>query len=88
MTWRLELSAKAQKELDHVPEPDRAKILFRLWDLKTDPNPRGCVKITGSHYWRLRQGNWRAIYLIDPESHQVLIARVVRRNERTYEGLS
>ena len=88
MNFRLDLTAKARKELDRVPSSDRARLLFRLWDLKVEPRPRGCVMLAGSPYWRLRQGDWRAIYLIDEENRRVLVVRILRRNERTYSGVS
>lgn len=85
MTWRLELTPKARKELDAVPEDDRARIQFKLWDLKSEPRPQGSAKIKGSSYYRIRQGDWRIVYLIDATQLVVLIVRVLRRNERTYE---
>ena len=36
---------------------------------------------------RVRVGDWRVIYEIDDASLVVRIARIVRRNERTYSRL-
>ncbi len=84
MTWSLSLSDKARKELDAVPSSDRARLQFKLWGLKNDPRPSGSVKLKGSPYYRVRQGDWRAIYSVDDGRLEVLVLRVLRRNERTY----
>jgi mRNA-degrading endonuclease RelE of RelBE toxin-antitoxin system len=43
----------------------------------------GLVKL-GEGAYRLRQGNWRALLLIDDKQRAVLVERVLRRNESTY----
>jgi mRNA interferase RelE/StbE len=87
LTWRLELTAAAQRELDRAPSSERTKILFKLWELKENPRLHGSKKLAGTAYWRVRQGNWRMIYAIDAGAGLVIVARVARRNERTYDGL-
>ncbi len=87
MTWRLELTTAAQRALDRLPPRARAKILFKLWELKKDPRPPGSQKLAGTSYRRVRQGDWRMIYQIDDAAGLVVVARVARRNERTYDGL-
>lgn len=87
MTWRVELTVAAQRALDRASVSERTKILFKLWELKENPRPHGSKKLAGSAYWRVRQGNWRMIYAIDDGAGLVIVARVARRNERTYDGL-
>lgn len=87
MTWRLELAPAAQRALDSAPASERTKILFKLWELKEKPRPPGSKKIAGTAYRRVRQGDWRMIYVIDAGAGLVIVARVARRNERTYDGL-
>jgi mRNA interferase RelE/StbE len=87
LTWRLEFSARAQKELDRIPDRDHSRILFKLWELKSDPRPPGCLKLVNTPYWRLRQGNWRAIYEINDDVCRILVVRVLRRSESSYDSL-
>lgn len=42
------------------------------------------IKNLGSGLYRLRVGDWRVIYAIDDAALIVRVARIVRRNERTY----
>jgi mRNA interferase RelE/StbE len=87
LTWRVELTAAAQRTLDRAPSSERTKILFKLWELKENPHPPESKKLSGSEYWRVRQGNWRMIYAIDDTAATVVVVRVARRNERTYDDL-
>jgi mRNA-degrading endonuclease RelE of RelBE toxin-antitoxin system len=44
----------------------------------------GLVKL-GKDAYRIRQGDWRALLLINDEQRVVLVERVKRRNESTYK---
>lgn len=88
MTWALVVSPKAQKEVDRVVGPDRARLLFRLWEIRLDPYAFGTEKVVGTPFRRARQGNWRIIYSTDPARRIVKVVKIARRNERTYDGLN
>jgi mRNA-degrading endonuclease RelE of RelBE toxin-antitoxin system len=60
--------------------------------LGNEPRPPGALKLTGVRSsWRLRvriDGRpWRVIYRIDEQKGEVVVARVVARDEATYRGL-
>jgi mRNA-degrading endonuclease RelE of RelBE toxin-antitoxin system len=45
------------------------------------------VKVAGTHFWRLRLGDLRVVYLIDEPAGIVIVLRVARRAESTYRRL-
>jgi mRNA interferase RelE/StbE len=74
----------ADDDLDCVPTADFQAIDLRICALHLEPRPSGVSHLTGNVY-RIRCGNWRIIYLIDDTRRCVVIGRVKRRNERTYD---
>lgn len=84
MSWRVVLAPKAEKDLAGVHEPDHARIIGRLQRLKMEPRPIGAPQLKGSHFHRLRVGDWRAIYEIQDTERLIVVARVLRRSEKTY----
>jgi len=54
-------------------------------DLGDDPRPPGTKKLSGSPLWRIRVGDVRVIYSVWDAQQLVVITRVARRNESTYD---
>ena len=46
-----------------------------------DPRPAGGVKLAGDEGWRIREGDWRAIYDIDQAAQVVTVLRVKHRKD-------
>ena len=86
MNWEVRLTRKAEKDLLAIRGPDHARIAERLLDSELQPRPLAACKLTGSAFYRLRIGDWRAIYEIDDAQRRVWIARLLRRSEKTYRG--
>ena len=61
-------------------------MLEQIQDLERDPRPRGVEKLTADRNarYRVRQGDWRTIYLIDDRNRTITVDEVARRNEGTY----
>jgi len=56
-------------------------------DLRDDPRPRGCKKLRGGEdSYRIRIGEYRAVYAVDEPSQAVTLLRVRHRRE-VYRGL-
>ena len=87
MTWRITLTPKAAKDLAGIHEPNHARLIARLQGLTLEPRPLGAPRLKGSHFHRLRAGDWRVIYEIDDTQHLIVVARVLRRSEKTYRDL-
>ena len=56
------------------------KLRERRQSPRTGP---GVKKLTAEGY-RIRQGDWRALYLVSDEQRTVLVERIERRAEGTY----
>jgi mRNA interferase RelE/StbE len=77
----------AQKQLDKLSEPVRKRIVRVIIKLQEEPRPQGVRKIVDSVFWRIRVGRFRVIYTIDDERQIIIIVRVSKRDESTYENL-
>jgi mRNA interferase RelE/StbE len=89
--YRIRIGKRVRKEMARLPRQDQARILTAIKALAEDPRPVGCRPVKGADKstYRVRVGDYRVIYtVLDDEGEKVIIvARVVRRSERTYRGL-
>ena len=61
---------------------DRTRIVARIMVLATNPRPRGSEKLAGyEDRYRIRQGNYRVVYLIDDAASAVTIYKIGHRRE-------
>ena len=82
MTYRVKLTATAQKQRKQMPPQIRARIDAALVGLKTDPRPTGVVKLSGSkNDWRIRVGDYRILYEIDDNEEVITVWRIAHRRE-------
>jgi mRNA interferase RelE/StbE len=50
--------------------------------MRPSPRPAGCKKLRGyKDQWRVRVGDWRAVYIIDDAARLVTITRIGHRRE-------
>lgn len=68
------------KDLRKIPKNQIKKILSRIENLKDDPRPIGCEKITGQELYRVRQGKYRIVYSIQDNELTVWIIKVGHRS--------
>ena len=80
------LTRRAHREYDKLSPSDQDRIDTTLDRLKTNPRPPGIKKIRGSIY-RIRNGDWRVIYSVSDKDRLVLVGRIARRSEDTYNGV-
>ena len=76
----------ACKDLDVLSEKDYQRIDQKIVDLGGAPRPPGNEKLHDSIF-RVRQGPWRIIYVVDDAMKRVIVSRVKRRNESTYKDV-
>ena len=81
--YRLLIKASAAKELETVgTKADRQRIVERLRALAAMPRPQGCEKLAGyADRYRVRQGSYRIIYLIDDGHREVTIFKIGHRKD-------
>jgi mRNA interferase RelE/StbE len=61
---------------------DRTRLVDRILGLADDPRPHGCEKLAGySDRFRIRQGNYRVVYLIDDQLREVTVFKVGDRKD-------
>ena len=82
--YRVDLAPAAERQLRRLPPGDAARLRGPILALALEPCPPGCARLTGSHWWRIRAGDLRVVYLVDDDTRVVVVLRVARRNESTY----
>ncbi len=81
-SYRVEIKSSARKELERLPGKVIARVIERLEDLAFDPRPRDCKKLKGGdNTWRIRVGDYRAVYTIDDRRLLVEVTRIRHRSE-------
>ncbi len=75
----------ARKELEALPDPVLARVVWKLESLADAPRPAGCKKLKGyKDQWRIRIGDWRVVYIIDETVKLVSVVRIAHRR-KVYE---
>ncbi len=74
--FRIEIKKSAIKELESIPSGDLKKVMKRIETLADDPRPQGSKKLSGEEKYRLRQGNYRILYLIEDDLLIVYVVKV------------
>ena len=82
--YKVELTKKAHHEFNKLSSTDQERIEAALDHLSANPRPAGTRKIY-SNIYRIRIGDWRIIYAIFDKDRLVLVGRIVRRSEDTYD---
>jgi mRNA interferase RelE/StbE len=81
--YKLLIKPSAGKELDAVgSKTDRERIVQRINPLADEARPRGSEKLAGyDDRYRIRQGNYRVVYLIDDKRKAVTIYKIGHRKD-------
>jgi len=81
--YRVLIKASAGKELERLgTKSDRTRIVERIHALTRDPRPHGCEKLAGyADRFRIRQGNFRVVYLVDDRRREVTIFKIGDRRD-------
>jgi mRNA interferase RelE/StbE len=81
--YRLVVKPSAAKELGEVePKKLRERLVRAIEALQAEPRPTGCEKLTGgTDLYRIRQGDFRAVYSVDDRARIVRVVRVGHRRE-------
>lgn len=85
--YRVEASStRIKRELHSIPLHDRERVIKVIEALKENPRPHGIVQLEHNVY-RLRIGEYRVIYKVFDREQLVIIGRVARRSEKTYQDI-
>jgi mRNA interferase RelE/StbE len=80
-SYSLLIKASAAKELEAAPKKDRTRLAARIGGLAATPRPPGSEKLSGDEKYRIRQGDYRILYLIEDASSTVTIVKIGHRRE-------
>jgi mRNA interferase RelE/StbE len=86
MSFTVLLHPKAAKELEKIEDTVKARIVERLRDLRDNPERVGKI-LKHSNFWRLRVGDYRAIYEIDRARRQIVVLFIGHR-KKVYDDFS
>ena len=79
-SYRIELSATAEKQLRKFGQSDRIRIVRAVQALAVDPRPSGCRKLQGyDDVFRIRVGTFRILYSIDGRRVIVTVLKIAHR---------
>lgn len=74
MTYKVTIRKAALKALEKINEPSHSKLRNAIIKLGNNPRPHGYKKLVGREGYRIREGDYRIIYLI---ADSILIVDVI-----------
>ena len=82
MSYSVEFTAAAARQLRKLDRPVRARLVVAIEGLADDPRPAGATKLVGEQTaWRIRVGDYRVIYDVLDEALVVTVVRAGHRRE-------
>jgi mRNA interferase RelE/StbE len=82
--YRLEITKPAQRELNKLSNKEFERIVSAVRSLGENPRPKGSRKLRRNIH-RIRVGDWRIIYAVFDKDKLVIVGKVTRRSEGTYD---
>jgi len=80
------LHPKAAEALEKISEPNKSRIRDELKELKEGPEGKG-TRLRHTEFWRVRVGDYRAIFTLKPVEQQVIVLFIGHRRD-VYDDLS
>ncbi len=81
-SYELFIKPSAAKELEALGrKSDRTRIVDKIYTLKDDPRPQGCEKLTSQDRYRVRQGQFRILYVVDDNERVVTVVKIGHRRD-------
>jgi mRNA interferase RelE/StbE len=80
--YEIEFQPSVRKDFRKLSPDNASRILPKIEELSTDPFPPQSIKLKGSdQLYRIRVGDYRIVYAVDPEASRILIYHVRHRRE-------
>ena len=81
--YRLSIKTSAAKEIEALgTKGDRRRVVQRIQQLVAEPRPTGSEKLAGyADRYRVRQGQYRVVYIIDDGLREITIFKVAHRKD-------
>ena len=77
--YSIRFKSSVKKDLRSIPKQDVLRILNAVEHLSEDPRPIGSKPLTGRDAWRIRVGQYRAIYTINEQEIVIEIIKIAHR---------
>src|SRR5205823_3607092 len=87
MSWAIELSREAQKDLEGFPKNIRDRLVRAFDDMEDDPFRSNVKLLKGSQWegrYRKKVGPYRIIFMADRKNRKVEVSTIVIRSKGTY----
>ena len=83
MNYEIRVSEKAEKDFTGIQQKEVIKIIDRIELLSSDPRPKGSkkIKVSDDNLYRVRQGNYRILYIVEDEIRIVEVKRIGHRKD-------
>lgn len=80
--YNLFIKPSSVREIESVgTKKDRINIINKVQELKENPMPFGCEKLSGQEKYRIRLGNYRIVHSIDDDKKEMVVVKVGHRKE-------
>jgi mRNA interferase RelE/StbE len=81
-SYKVEIDKNVRKkDLPSIPKAEALKIVRRIESLSDNPFPEGAIRLKGREEWRIRQGDYRILYVVKREIITVFVIKVGHRRE-------
>ena len=83
MNYRVDILPSAIKDMKKLPINMVSRLKTALLGLAAEPRPAGSRKLVNvqPETWRIRVGDWRALYRISDQEKSVVVVHVFHRRE-------
>ncbi len=80
--YKVEINKKVRKkDLPYISLNDVRQIIERIQKLVNDPYPVDAVRLEGRDEWRIRQGDYRILYIVEEKIVTVFVVKIGHRRE-------
>jgi len=81
-SYRVEVSATAEKQIRKLERADQIRVLRAIQDLARNPYPRGSRKLRGyEDVLRVRVGSYRILYSVEADRLVIIVLKVGGRKD-------
>jgi mRNA interferase RelE/StbE len=85
--YKLFLHPDIEKTLQKIPPDFATKIAEAMRDLRAAPRPPQSKQI-GKNIFRIREGDYRVIYVVFDSEKEIFVSKVARKSEKTYRNIN
>jgi mRNA interferase RelE/StbE len=81
MKYSVEITSSAQRQFRKLPKVIQEHLISKILLLETNPRPIGAKKLQAFDYYRIRMGDYRAVYSIDDKARLIKILDLGHRKD-------